>query len=246
MGIEQNISLTRTARKLAGTVSIGLAASVCAIGIGPSGPPRRAPAVQGIVYSIATSPAPAVGHAFRASDTGFSVNDTTGNAAADNAQFAVGSQILSDAETIAINHWGEMPCSGQVNFVWETLDSTINGVASWWNPVAAYGNSAANADCSISMNLAEDYSWPMLCTVVTHEFGHLLGHDHVTDPKDVMYPVYDGPIAACLAPPIGVPRPATATALRHSVKASAASHKAAKHKRHPAKHKRHHKKKKKK
>ena len=187
MGIERNMGFASAARRLSGTAAIGLAAGVCAIGIGPSASPRPAPAVQRIAYSVAASPAPApvLSH-FRASDIGFSVNDTTGNAAADDAQFAVGSLALSDAETIAIYHWGAMPCNGQVTVLWETLDATINGVASWWNPVAAYGNSAANADCSISMNLAQDYSWPMLCTVVTHEIGHLLGQDHVTDPKDVM------------------------------------------------------------
>jgi hypothetical protein len=239
MGIDHKTSFASTRRKLAGTVATGLAASVCALGIGPSGPPRLAPAVQGIAYSVAASPAttPALGHVFQAGDTGFSVNDTTGNAAVDNALFAVGSVALSDAETIAINHWGQMPCNGQVKVTWDTLDPTVNGIASWWNPVAAYGNAAANGDCSISMNLVQDYSWPMLCTVVTHEIGHLLGHDHVTDPKDVMYPVYDGPIADCLAAPIGVPVPARsvpATAARHRVTAAAASRKAtaAKHKHH--------------
>jgi len=238
MGTERRTSLASAARRLSGTAAIGLAAGV--FGIGPPASPRLAPAVRGIARSIAASPAPAPapapGHAFRASDTGFSVNDTSGNALADDAQFAVGSLALSDAETIAIHHWGAMPCNGQVKVSWETLDPTINGVASWWNPVAAYGNAQANASCSISMNLAQDYSWPMLCTVVTHEIGHLLGHDHLTDPRDVMYPVYDGPISECLAPPIGVPVPAgmSSTAARHSVSASALSRKAkaAKHKKH--------------
>ncbi len=52
-----------------------------------------------------------------------------------------------------------------------------------------------------------------------------------------MYPVYDGPIADCLAAPVGVPVPARstpATAARHRVTAAAASRKAtaAKHKHH--------------
>jgi hypothetical protein len=248
MGIGQNTAQKRPARKLAGTVAISIAAGACAIGIGPSGAARVAPAVEGIAFSVAASPAsspassPAAGHLFHANDGGFTVKDVTGNAAADDAQFAVGSVELSDAETIAIDYWGTMPCSGNVNVSWQSLDPSINGMASWWNPVAAYGNAPANSDCSISMNLAQDYSWPMLCTVVTHEIGHLTGHDHVTDQSNVMYPVYVGPISACNAPPIGVPTPASATpTTTQPVSASAATHKAkaaAKHK----KKKKHHKK----
>ncbi|HEY5197629.1 MAG TPA: matrixin family metalloprotease [Solirubrobacteraceae bacterium] len=237
MGIDQNSTIRRSARKLAGTVAIGL---VCAIGIGPSAAARVAPSVEGVAFSV--SGTPAAGHAFQANDDGFSVNDTSGDSVADDAQFAVGSLALSDAETIAIYYWGVMPCGGVVNVSWQSLDPSINGVASWWNPVEAYGNPSANSDCSISLNLAQDYSWPMLCTVVTHEIGHLTGHDHVTDQTNVMYPVYVGPIPQCLAPPIGVPDPASSvapTTTPRTVTATKASHtaKAATHKKTTKKHK---------
>jgi hypothetical protein len=245
VSIVQNITPKSPARRLAGTVAIGLAAGVCAIGIGPSAASHAAPAVEGIAFSVAASPAdasaasPAANRLFHANDDGFTVNDVTGSSAADDAQFAVGSLELSDAETIAIHYWGAMPCNGNVDVSWQNLDPSINGVASWWNPVAAYGNASANSDCSISMNLAQDYSWPMLCTVVTHEIGHLTGHDHVTDQSNVMYPVYVGPIAECLAPPIGVPEPASAvtTTAPHRVSATAASHKAKAASKHKKKHK---------
>lgn len=235
MGIDQNITRRSSARKLAVTVAIGLAGGICALAVGPSAAQRAAAPVEGIAYSVSaptTAQTPATtGHTFQANDDGFTVNDTTGNAAADDAQFAVGTLALSDAETIAIHYWGVMPCNGNVDVSWQTLDPSINGVATWWNPVEAYGNAAANSQCSISMNLVQDYSWPMLCTVVTHEIGHLTGHDHVTDQTNVMYPVYVGPIPQCLAPPIGVPTPAGATTATKSapkqVTAKAASHKKA-------------------
>ncbi|HEY5196733.1 MAG TPA: matrixin family metalloprotease [Solirubrobacteraceae bacterium] len=228
----------RPARRLAATTAIGLAAGACALGIGPSGTARVTPSVEGIAFSV--SGTPAAGNTFQANDDGFTVNDTTGDAAADDAQFAVGSLALSDAETIAIHYWGVMPCAGVVNVSWQTLDPSINGVAQWWNPVEAYGNPAANSDCNISLNLAQDYSWPMLCTVVTHEIGHLTGHDHVTDQTNVMYPVYVGPIPQCIAPPIGVPQPATSIAPAATPQQATAT--VASHSKPPIKHK--HKKKK--
>jgi matrixin len=232
----------RPRHRLAATVAIGLSAGVCAIGIGPSAATHAAAPVEGIAYSVsaplaaATAASPADSRLFQANDDGFTVNDVTGNAAADDAQFAVGSLALSDAETIAIDYWGAMPCNGSVDVSWQNLDPSINGVASWWNPVAAYGNASANSQCSISMNLAQDYSWPMLCTVVTHEIGHLTGHDHVTDQTNVMYPVYVGPIPQCVAPPIGVPQPAGASAATSSTRGTVTA-KAAKHKKAPHKHK---------
>jgi Matrixin len=247
MELERTPTQRHRPSRLAATVLIGLAATAVAVAVGPSSAPRAAAPVEGIAYSVSAPTTPGqtpttTGHTFQANDDGFTVNDTTGNAAADDAQFAVGTLALSDAETIAIHYWGAMPCNGDVDVSWQTLDPSINGVATWWNPVEAYGNAAANSQCSISMNLVQDYSWPMLCTVVTHEIGHLTGHDHVTDQTNVMYPVYVGPIPQCLAPPIGVPAPAastTSTTTPQPSSASANSHtaKAAAHKKATKKHK---------
>jgi hypothetical protein len=232
--LDQNSPPRRPARKLVGALAIGLAVAVCAIGIGPAAARNSAPAAGGGAFSVASTSG--AGAAYRANDDGFTVNDTTGDSVADDAQFAVGTLALSDAETIAIHYWGVLPCNGVVDVSWQSLDPSINGVASWWNPVDPYSDPAQNAQCSISLNTAQDFSWPMLCTVVTHEFGHLTGHQHVTDPTNVMYPVYVGPIPQCVAPPIGVPEPASATApppTSSQATATTASHKTAKkHKKH--------------
>lgn len=50
--------------------------------------------------------------------------------------------------------------------------------------------------------------WPTwkpeyLCTVIVHEVGHLEGHDHSTDPGNVMYPImlnYYAPCAQAMEP----------------------------------------------
>src|ERR1700744_5253143 len=111
MGIDLDITSRTPARRLAGTLAIGLGAAACLIGVGPSAAARVAQPVEGIAYSV-SAPTTGAGqdftvdeHAFRANDDGFTVNDTTGDAAADDAQFAVGTLALSDAETIAIHYW---------------------------------------------------------------------------------------------------------------------------------------------
>jgi hypothetical protein len=75
---------------------------------------------------------PLARQAFQASDTGFATADTTGDATADDAQFAVRTLARADAETIAIHHRGAMPCNGGVDISRQSLDPSINGVAGWW------------------------------------------------------------------------------------------------------------------
>ncbi len=124
----------------------------------------------------------------------------------DAKQFPITGIDVQDAVQVAIGFWGWAPCGGNVTIQWGKLSPTINAVSTWWNPVAAYGNAQANSDCDVTLNTAQAYTWPMLCTVITHEYGHLTGHQHVPDPSNVMYPVYVQPISQCQTPdPSGAP-----------------------------------------
>jgi hypothetical protein len=148
-------------------------------------------------------------------------------------RFAVDSPAMVQAELVAVKYWNTSPCAGNVSISWAPLDPSINAASTWWNPVAAYGNASANSQCKITLNQNQDFDWPMFCTVMVHEIGHLVGQQHVNDTSSVMYPVYVSPIAECTGAAAGttpVP-PATAPAAAAAA-SSTKSHKA--HSRHKA------------
>lgn len=114
------------------------------------------------------------------------------------AEFAPGSGPAVGAQRVAAAYWNADPCHGQITLVWSALDPDINATSSWVNPVA-YGAPAENTDCSIEFNSAIDWDWTRFCSVLVHEYGHLNGLPHSSDPADVMYPIYQGPVAQCAA-----------------------------------------------
>jgi hypothetical protein len=111
-------------------------------------------------------------------------------------RFAAGSPSTVAAQRIAIAHWGVNPCGGTVAIGWTTQADRVNAVAHWSSPVPDTGP-VGHRDCSIAFNRRESFTWPKFCTVVVHEYGHLIGLGHSSDPDDVMAAVYRTPLAAC-------------------------------------------------
>jgi hypothetical protein len=116
------------------------------------------------------------------------------------AAFAVGSEPFNRAVAIAEAQWGRRPCGGHVSYSWDVLPELTNGHATWLNPVAPYADPSLNRNCRIVFNAVASFDWPMFCTVVAHEMGHLLGLRHAEDPRSLMAPLYTAPLAACAEP----------------------------------------------
>lgn len=143
---------------------------------------------------------------------------TGGRAAADeppaSIRYAVGSPGMLLAQDVARRHWGTDACNGQVEIVWGSEDVSVNARSYWANPRSAYDHPQLNVQCRIVFNGEIDFSWQKFCTVMVHEYGHLVGKPHVADSPDIMSPVYRAPLAVCE----GTPDPtATATAAQPDV-----------------------------
>ena len=101
---------------------------------------------------------------------------------------------------VAVKYWGKVPCSGQVAVRWGSLDGETNATSSWRSATAnGYATPETNSQCRVTFNRAAIRDWPMLCTIATHEVGHLNGHEHRDDPGRLMSRVYARPLPQCVA-----------------------------------------------
>jgi hypothetical protein len=116
------------------------------------------------------------------------------------------------AFAVAVDRWGAMPCGGHVDVRWEALAPGTNADARWHNPVSPWSRPLENAACEVALSPDAQWDWTKLCSVVVHEVGHLWGHDHAEDQRDVMFPIYLEPVAECAATPEPAEIPAPAAA----------------------------------
>jgi hypothetical protein len=125
--------------------------------------------------------------------------------------YPIGGPAMTTARSIADRYWRGEPCRGNVSISWAAMGSSLNAIATWSNRTGAYADPARNDHCSVRFNSDQSFDWPSLCTVFAHEFGHLTGHQHASDPTDVMYPVYSVPLPACADTPAPATGPGSAT-----------------------------------
>ena len=114
-------------------------------------------------------------------------------------RFPVGGPAMQAAIDVASGYWRAAPCNGDFTVAWEPMDRMTNATASWRNPTDAWNNPAENFDCEIRFNTEADYDWEKFCSVMAHEVGHLVGHDHSGDPRSLMSPLYSDPLGECVA-----------------------------------------------
>lgn len=114
------------------------------------------------------------------------------------------------AVTAAHAVWGSACGGSPVAVQWgdaRTSDERSHGGYAAWTGAdgrpQGEGPPALRTHCRVMLDrtLARDFvrgdSWPMYCSMIVHEFGHLTGHDHSADPSDVMFPTLSVSIPSC-------------------------------------------------
>jgi hypothetical protein len=111
---------------------------------------------------------------------------------------------LDVAADVGARYWGAEPCGGQVKVLarrppapgvdpadaWVTFDTPL-GANNLAAPAGTYTNCTitfARRRWPTAASMRAD--WGIFCATMTHELGHLLGHQHDETPGSVMAPVF--------------------------------------------------------
>ena len=103
-------------------------------------------------------------------------------ASAGRGHYPQGSPAAKAAQAIAIKQWHKEPCDGDVGIGWSPMawDTYAN---STWNVTS--GGRWIN--CHVELNSRVTFSWSRFCTIMVHEYGHLIGLDHSGDRGSIMF-----------------------------------------------------------
>jgi hypothetical protein len=91
--------------------------------------------------------------------------------------------VLAQAAAVASAHWPSSRCRGKESVVW-TPQAQLDAA----HPGEGVAADASAKDCDVRLSeAARHWSGPMICALLEHEFGHLAGRAHTSDPTDVMH-----------------------------------------------------------
>ena len=147
-------------------------------------------------FVSAGSPSPTVGKTASVDTRASQLND--GDPRPADQRFPLDGPQLQVARDLAKQHWNADACGGNVTYAWVQMEATTNATASWRNPSDAWNNIGENFDCRIELNTAAEFDWAKFCTVVAHEYGHLVGQQHAAESGQLMSPYYSDPLPVCL------------------------------------------------
>ena len=96
------------------------------------------------------------------------------------------SPTLNFAYELAARHWGAEP-TGCVSIDKQIVD---DGAIGDFRGEATQPAPGEHAVCYLYVirDLASPRDFGLACAVMFHEYGHLLGYGHSTDPHNIMYP----------------------------------------------------------